>query len=966
MSFKTKAAAKQSLMVLGMMMAMTLLFFGITAPAAHAADNNTDKAVRTIMYYECGCDPETTAGAATANLVEAMNAKFDNERTRFIVMTGGADKWQMKSEYLRDQNGNEIEEGISNEYNQIWELTGATDEGHGHMTLLKGDGVTGKKSVDELMNDPATLTAFINWVYGRYPADHNNLMFWDHGHGPAYGYGIDEHKKDEQGNTIQRKMPVADIVGGISNSNVIKDPQAGKFDIIEFDCCMMGNFEIALALQDYTDYYLGCPDIDPFASLDYTALLDYLGENPGVDSKTLGRKTVDIYVDWFNDHPDESSTNRAVTLCMVDTQQLKRSGIVGHMQTLAKILRQKAVQKSFYDEIRSTKDDFQYAYPALQSLETLVEQLGINLYELESIDNPTLSNDYTKTAKAIRAILSNKDVIYARSTNYSEIDKAVIGRSLEDGNVEIREPVVPLSGLTSFFVVNRYYDEFTSYDQSMQDLVGVLNDDDVKNFISTYRKAVIDYKLILEAGAAVSAIVESGEPAEDVDFEKVKAYWNSQTTLEQENLWDKMSPLIASRGDGTDAWLEEIINIQKKEVIDHDKVSIWNEKAGKEEYYHLNIKDTPKPLIDVPVLLLSATLADPPEGIFTNEVNMVYEGEQIFDDPDIESFLDLIAGKTSSYRVPRFDGEWYAVEDANGTKYVASIESENSVYAQFVFKNDSPDASPKNGLLVFDKNGNAKSIVVEDKPIDIDSIIGSVTAELMNSPKTLMPVPISLSFDPKKAKLIKAPISELGIEVVEAKMSICDIYDAEHDITDLMKQADESSITGATVSGIKSKTWTGKALKQSLVVKLSGKTLKNGADYTVTYKNNKNVGKAALTITGKGDYSGTITEHFKINPKGTSIAKLTKAKKAVTVKWKKQSAKMSKSRITGYQIQLATNKGFTKNKKTVTVKGYKTVSRKVRGLKGSKKYYVKIRTYKTVNGAKFYSSWSKIKTVKTK
>ena len=105
---------------------------------------------------------------------------------------------------------------------------------------------------------------------------------------------------------------------------------------------------------------------------------------------------------------------------------------------------------------------------------------------------------------------------------------------------------------------------------------------------------------------------------------------------------------------------------------------------------------------------------------------------------------------------------------------------------------------------------------------------------------------------------------------------------------------------------------------------------------------------------------------FKINPKGTSLSKVTKAKKAVTVKWKKQSTKMSSSRITGYQIQLATNNKFTKNKKTVTVMGYSKTTKKVTKLKGGKKYWVKIRTYKTVGGKKYYSPWSKAMTVKTK
>ena len=173
-------------------------------------------------------------------------------------------------------------------------------------------------------------------------------------------------------------------------------------------------------------------------------------------------------------------------------------------------------------------------------------------------------------------------------------------------------------------------------------------------------------------------------------------------------------------------------------------------------------------------------------------------------------------------------------------------------------------------------------------------------------------------------------------------------------------------IEGATVSGIKEKTWTGEALTQSPVVEISGKTLEEGRDYTASYQNNENVGVATLTITGEGSYSGTIAKTFRIDPKGTSITRLAKAKKAVTVKWTKQAAKMSASRVTGYQIQLAMNSKFTKGKKTVTVTGYSKVSKKVTKLKGKKKYYVRVRTFKTVSGVKYYSPWSKVKTVKTR
>ncbi len=145
-------------------------------------------------------------------------------------------------------------------------------------------------------------------------------------------------------------------------------------------------------------------------------------------------------------------------------------------------------------------------------------------------------------------------------------------------------------------------------------------------------------------------------------------------------------------------------------------------------------------------------------------------------------------------------------------------------------------------------------------------------------------------------------------------------------------------------------------------VTISG--LVQNRDYKVTYANNKNVGKATVTIAGVGNYKGKITKTFKINPKGTSISKLSKSKKAFTVKWKKQSTKMASTRITGYQIRYSTSAKMT-NAKIKTVIGYGKTSLKLSKLKAKKKYYVQVRTYKTVSGAKYYSSWSKVKSVKT-
>ena len=163
----------------------------------------------------------------------------------------------------------------------------------------------------------------------------------------------------------------------------------------------------------------------------------------------------------------------------------------------------------------------------------------------------------------------------------------------------------------------------------------------------------------------------------------------------------------------------------------------------------------------------------------------------------------------------------------------------------------------------------------------------------------------------------------------------------------------------ATVSGISTKAFTGKNITHSITVKYNGKTLKNGTDYTVSYSNNKNIGTATVKITGKGSYTGTITKTFKINPAKQEIQKLTAKSKAFFVDWEQKGS------ATGYEIQYATNSKFTSAKK-VTITNNKTDTKTISKLSGKKKYYVRVRSYTTVKGTKYYGAWSASKSVTTK
>lgn len=155
-------------------------------------------------------------------------------------------------------------------------------------------------------------------------------------------------------------------------------------------------------------------------------------------------------------------------------------------------------------------------------------------------------------------------------------------------------------------------------------------------------------------------------------------------------------------------------------------------------------------------------------------------------------------------------------------------------------------------------------------------------------------------------------------------------------------------------------TYNGKVKTPGVKVSVNGTVLTKD-NYSVSYgKGRKNVGKYTVKVTLKNDYAGSKTVSFKINPPKSAVKKLKKGKKSFTVYVKKQSKQTS-----GYQVQYSTSKKF-KSPKAKNLTSYKKTTLKVKKLKKHKKYYVRVRTYKKVGKAKYYSSWSSAKSVKTK
>lgn len=161
----------------------------------------------------------------------------------------------------------------------------------------------------------------------------------------------------------------------------------------------------------------------------------------------------------------------------------------------------------------------------------------------------------------------------------------------------------------------------------------------------------------------------------------------------------------------------------------------------------------------------------------------------------------------------------------------------------------------------------------------------------------------------------------------------------------------ETDISSLKFGKLANKAYTGKAITPDVTIKDGDKKLVNGTDYTLSYEDNKNPGQATITVTGKGDYSGTQELTFNIVPKKVKVTSKKSGSQAV-LSWKKSTG------AAGYEIYSSVNSG--KFKKLTTSKGVQYTAK----LTAGKSYKFKVRPYITVDGTKVYGSWSNTVTVK--
>lgn len=170
--------------------------------------------------------------------------------------------------------------------------------------------------------------------------------------------------------------------------------------------------------------------------------------------------------------------------------------------------------------------------------------------------------------------------------------------------------------------------------------------------------------------------------------------------------------------------------------------------------------------------------------------------------------------------------------------------------------------------------------------------------------------------------------------------------------------SEEKNLSKASVKIAGKKVYKGKALKPSVKVTWNADTLKEGRDYKVSYSRNTKTGIGKAVIKGMGAYTGSQTVTFQIVPGKVSGVKAVSAGAGkAAVSWKK-----TKGKVTGYEIQIALNKKFTRAKTVTALKTKKTVKK----MKANKTCYIRVRAFKKVSGQKLYGAYSKVQKVTAK
>jgi len=236
---------------------------------------------RTIMIYMVGSDLENrndnAGGAASRDLAEI--SKISDKDTDVFVMLGGAGKWAIP----------EFKDGDILYFN------------NGNYSIVHRFG-------NQNMGHPSTLASFINFIDKSTDSEYYDLVLWNHGGGPIYGYGQDIVNND--------LLFVPEIQNALKNTNF---NESRKFEFIGFDACLMATVETAGALAPYANYLIASEETE----YNYGWTYDKAFTNASkLDTISLGKQIINSYADSNNEIASKYNINNIYTLSLTDLSKV--------------------------------------------------------------------------------------------------------------------------------------------------------------------------------------------------------------------------------------------------------------------------------------------------------------------------------------------------------------------------------------------------------------------------------------------------------------------------------------------------------------------------------------------------------------------------------------------------------------------------------------------------------------------
>lgn len=459
---------KKKKIILAVTLAVVLLLLSVGVYALFNKDKifYSNKGKRTIMIYMIGSDLESKYLSATKDINEILNSDIDYDDINILLYTGGAKKWYT--------------DGIPNDKQALFEI-----DNNGLRKIGEYDSTTD-------MLDLSNITFLLDYGYENYDTEYYDLILWDHGAGPIYGYGYDEYNKIDS-------ISVNELKEALKNSPF---NGANKLELVGFDACLMSSIEIASVLSDYSEYMVASQEFEPSNGWNYEFL-------EKVDSSTSSLEMGEKIVDYYSDYYEEKSYIKGVSLSLLKLNKVENveksidelfnsieKGLLDEFSTISRTRNNsksfgKIANEEYYYDLVDLKDFINQLpekyYEKVNSLKASLEDLVVyQKTDLKDTYGVSIYFPYEnkKEIKNSMAIYSSIDFVESYLNFVSEFATKLTGNKIYNWNISKSNIKAEKEGVVSITLPNDVMENYSSasyiiFQKSNDEFIPILNSTDV-------------------------------------------------------------------------------------------------------------------------------------------------------------------------------------------------------------------------------------------------------------------------------------------------------------------------------------------------------------------------------------------------------------------------------------------------------------------------------------------------------